>query len=315
VRVSVVLPLVSVGIPTFNRAEKLARAVGSVLAQDYPHLEVVICDNASEDATESLCRSVAATDDRVVYHRQAVNQGAHDNFLDALRRSRGDFFMWLGDDDWLPDPRYIGACMSFLADNPTYSLACGAARYYRGGSQAMDGMVINLADPSPAQRVKQFFSAVGDNATFYGVMRRAQVLSVGCPRVLGGDWLLVAAMAFLGKVKTLDDVALCREYTWDETRFDRITEQEGLGGISARFPVLSISLAVLGHIGWRSPVYNALGARKRLLLGLRCQWLALRRHSLPLVRDRLVVLVKRLLPGWVLSQIRRAYHWWRDRSG
>ena len=45
------LPLVSIGVPTYNRAAGLKTAVESALAQDYQNLEVVISDNASTDST------------------------------------------------------------------------------------------------------------------------------------------------------------------------------------------------------------------------------------------------------------------------
>ena len=48
--------LLSIGIPTFNRAETLKQAVESLLAQDYPNIELVISDNASTDDTERVCR-------------------------------------------------------------------------------------------------------------------------------------------------------------------------------------------------------------------------------------------------------------------
>ena len=54
-RIVIQPPRVTVGLPTFNRAEGLERAAASVLAQTYEHLELVISDNASTDATPELC--------------------------------------------------------------------------------------------------------------------------------------------------------------------------------------------------------------------------------------------------------------------
>ena len=55
-------PLVTVGIPTYNRASALTRALESVLAQDYTNLEVVISDNASTDDT---CPKLSGLDPRI----------------------------------------------------------------------------------------------------------------------------------------------------------------------------------------------------------------------------------------------------------
>jgi chlorobactene glucosyltransferase len=59
-------PLVSVLIPARNEARRiLAQSVRSVLAQDYEHLEVIAVNDRSTDATESILRSIAETDERL----------------------------------------------------------------------------------------------------------------------------------------------------------------------------------------------------------------------------------------------------------
>src|SRR5437867_3709976 len=47
---------ISVGLPVFNGEAYLARALDSLIAQDFESFELIICDNASTDATESICR-------------------------------------------------------------------------------------------------------------------------------------------------------------------------------------------------------------------------------------------------------------------
>src|SRR4051794_27303453 len=114
-------PLVSVGIPTFNRATVLKRAIESFLAQDYSNLELIISDNASPDETESVCEEYCARDTRVTYIRQRSNRGPRPNFLEVLHRARGPLFICLGDDDWL-DSSYIRLCVQKLTENPDYAL-------------------------------------------------------------------------------------------------------------------------------------------------------------------------------------------------
>jgi len=109
--------LVSIGLPVRNGAQTLAGVVRSVLAQDYENVELVISDNASTDETEELCRGLAATDSRIVYHRQPQNVGLLGNFSQTVQLARGTFFRWLGDDDWIA-PNYISRCMeAFAADS------------------------------------------------------------------------------------------------------------------------------------------------------------------------------------------------------
>ena len=110
-------PLVSIGIPTYNRERLIGRAIESALNQDYPNIEIVISDNASTDATSEVCRRYAQEQPNVRYVRQPRNLGAIRNFDEVLRQSSGQFFMWLGDDDWL-DPNYVRLALARLNLNP-----------------------------------------------------------------------------------------------------------------------------------------------------------------------------------------------------
>src|SRR5262249_53252835 len=52
----IAMPLVSICIPTYNSARYLPEAIESVLAQEFADYELVVCDNASTDATPEICR-------------------------------------------------------------------------------------------------------------------------------------------------------------------------------------------------------------------------------------------------------------------
>ena len=81
-------PLVTIGIPTYNRADKtLRRALESALAQDYPYLQVIVADNCSEDDTERVVRDVGG--DRVDYLRHPTNIGAEPNYNSLVARADG----------------------------------------------------------------------------------------------------------------------------------------------------------------------------------------------------------------------------------
>jgi len=104
------LPLVTIAIPTYNRAGSyLPVALGSALAQKYPRLEVLVADNASNDETASLLQSI--TDKRLRYLRHPVNIGANRNYNYCLNEARGDYFLLLHDDDAIDDD-FVAACMA-----------------------------------------------------------------------------------------------------------------------------------------------------------------------------------------------------------
>ncbi len=270
-------PLVSVGLPTYNRHLELTRAAESVLAQSWPHLELVISDNASEDGTDQVCARLARTDPRVRYVRQSRNRGPTENFWAALHEARGQFFMWLGDDDWLEDRNFIATLVDPLAVDPDYAIVAGLVKYYRNGRFLREGQRINLLAKSGRQRVRDYFRQVTDNGTFYGLMRRADALTCGLDRRIGNDWLFVASLALLGKVLTLESIHLARESTWDETSFARIAAADALSPRVVRWPHLSLCASVFSAIAWGWPRFRTLPLPSRVRLALVSQGAIFRR--------------------------------------
>jgi glycosyltransferase involved in cell wall biosynthesis len=95
---------IAVVIPTFNRRERLQRAVESVLQETRVPIVLHIFDNASSDDTERYARELSARDARVVYSRNASNIGGHSNYAKALDSVEAEYFVPLADDDYLlPD--------------------------------------------------------------------------------------------------------------------------------------------------------------------------------------------------------------------
>lgn len=92
-------PIVTVAIPTFNRAWGLSTAIDSVLTQTFGDFELVIVDDASADHTETLVCSYI--DARLHYARQAHNVGMVRNWGECVARARGQYLVFLADDDRL----------------------------------------------------------------------------------------------------------------------------------------------------------------------------------------------------------------------
>jgi glycosyltransferase involved in cell wall biosynthesis len=108
------MPLVSILIPTFNRCHLLQKALRSALSQSYSNLEVIVCDNASTDGTESLMQDVASADKRVRYVRNSENIGPIANWRKCLDLAVGHFCIILSDDDFFLDPDYVSEGIQLL---------------------------------------------------------------------------------------------------------------------------------------------------------------------------------------------------------
>ncbi|MBL8266085.1 glycosyltransferase family A protein [Steroidobacter sp.] len=92
-------PLVSVIIPTYNRAALLCETVDSVLAQTYPNIEIIVIDDGSTDDTTEAIQKYG---DRVRYTRRA-NAGVNAARNLGIKQARGEFIALLDSDDlWAP---------------------------------------------------------------------------------------------------------------------------------------------------------------------------------------------------------------------
>ncbi|AVJ16950.1 glycosyl transferase family 2 [Serratia sp. MYb239] len=93
------LPKVSVYISTFNRLERLKRAISSVKAQDYANIELLVCDDASTDGTQDFMNDLVKNDTSVIYLRNESNKGACATRNLGIFRATGKFITGLDDDD------------------------------------------------------------------------------------------------------------------------------------------------------------------------------------------------------------------------
>jgi len=95
-------PLITIGIPTYNRCDLVCRAIRSALSQSYPNFEIVVSNNASTDNTATAIRAICDT--RIKLLEQSCNVGMIGNFNACLEGASGEYFLMLSDDDLLePD--------------------------------------------------------------------------------------------------------------------------------------------------------------------------------------------------------------------
>jgi glycosyltransferase involved in cell wall biosynthesis len=124
------LPLISVYMPTFNRVNMAIRAIESVLAQDYPQLELLVVDDASTDETWQVLTNKYINEDRIRLFRQSTGQGACAARNRAIEEARGEFVTGIDDDDeFLPqrlsslfnayDDKYSCVCSGYIWDYGT----------------------------------------------------------------------------------------------------------------------------------------------------------------------------------------------------
>ncbi len=95
--------ILTIGIPTWNRQRELAECLELVMPQARAEqgVEVMVCDNASEDETPALINGLMREHSILRYERHPANIGADRNFIEVLRRARGTYVWILSDDDFM----------------------------------------------------------------------------------------------------------------------------------------------------------------------------------------------------------------------
>lgn len=110
-------PLVTIQIPCYRQEKEIVRAIESALAQDYPNLEVIVCDDRSPDGTLAAAQSLH--DARLQVHLNPINLGRVGNYRRLLYElSRGEWTLNLDGDDWLTDPGFISRAMAQVQAHP-----------------------------------------------------------------------------------------------------------------------------------------------------------------------------------------------------
>jgi len=184
-----VFSLVSVIIPTYNRREYVQEAIDSVLAQTYPHYEIIVVDDGSTDGTGDVLK--AKYGDRIRYVWQE-NQGESAARNRGIEMARGEYIAFLDSDDlWMPEK--LEKQVAFLEAHPDVgAVICQALAIDAEGSQR-EGMPVlggglKLEDLS-IERLLYKNSAVGPGTVL--VSRRCLVQEIGGFDVsirYGEDW-------------------------------------------------------------------------------------------------------------------------------
>jgi len=206
------VPVVSVGVPVFNGAQRLEQTLDSILAQTLSDIEIVISDNGSTDETPAICARYADRDPRIRVFRQPRNIGLPLNWNFVARQARGKFFKWASANDLLA-PNMLASCVESLQDDPTAVLAfSGTALVDADGSVLEEHQdEFALLDDSPSVRFRKLCEWIGLNHAVHGVVRREALLKTGLIRAYpASDYVVMAELALQGKFKLLPQTLFYR---------------------------------------------------------------------------------------------------------
>lgn len=200
------VPLVSVGIPTYNRPEGLRRTLECITGQTYQNLEIIVSDNCSPGPeTERVVREFMEKDSRIQYFKQEENKGPTFNFRFVLEKATGEYFMWAADDDdW--DPTYVEKCVNALLERPNAALAYSDPyfRDYQGWNLYSYECDISSSSPSPVKRAIRLLTQDYPNTPIYGLIRTNIIKRIPLFEKYGYDQIIVLILALSGPILRIE---------------------------------------------------------------------------------------------------------------
>ncbi len=201
-------PLVSVGVPVFNGENYLAEAIESILAQTVTDLELIICDNASTDATEEIVRRFAESDERIRYFRNPKNLGVSPNVNLCCRHATGRYFKLLSHDDTIA-PDCLEKTVAVLESDPDVVICHSLVELIDENGTTLDihdSKLTNLDSASAADRFATLILDAHQCLELDGLIRMDMLARTALmPSFPGADRALLCELGILGKIIRLKE--------------------------------------------------------------------------------------------------------------
>lgn len=214
------MPRLSIGIPVYNGQEFLPGMLDGLLAQSFRDFEILICDNASSDRTEQICRDYARRDSRIRYIRNQRNLGAVANFNRVFELSTAPLFKWAAHDD-LHHETYLSTCIRMLDEDPDVVLAHTGTAFIDESGEFLpfERETASYLEPKTGRRYWPDDPSIGDSSVavtrfwhvltrarwgthMFGVIRREALQQTALlPNFAGSDRAMLAELALLGRFR------------------------------------------------------------------------------------------------------------------
>lgn len=234
---------VFVGMPLYNNARTLRRALDSICAQSEPHFRVLMSDDGSSDETAAIAREYCRHDARFELVVQPKNLN-YSNFRVLLGASTEPFSVFLAGDDWW-DGSFLEVCLSELEQHPTAVCAVTRVRFVHQDGRETSSTSTAAIVGSTASRVEAYLRDPGDNSRMYGVFRtRAARHAFPSHDFFAFDWAFSAASLLEGDHLESTAVLLNREVTAPE-KYIEYVRRDNRSLFARLFPLLPMTLELL----------------------------------------------------------------------
>lgn len=208
------IPLVTIGLPVYNRDKFIRRSIDSALAQTFTDFELIISDNASTDKTQEICQEYLLKDRRVRYFRNPENIGLSPNFNRVFALSKSRYFKWWTSDDYWA-PTMIEKALEVMERYPSVVLCYPKTTLIDENEQNPEPYEDNLhlVSDSPKERFIQLLEQIRLCHQHTGLIRaealkRTHMLG----DYFGSDRNLLAELTLYGKFYELPEYLFFRRF-------------------------------------------------------------------------------------------------------
>ena len=143
---SKIYPLVSVIVPTYNNEARIARTLESIIAQDYPNIEIIVVNDVSTDSTADIARHVLTTwGGQFKVIDRSINGGQSASRNTGLAAAQGQYIIFFDHDD-LAEKNYVSRLCGEAEQTKADMVFCGYKIYYEMENRC-EGFPIRLSSP------------------------------------------------------------------------------------------------------------------------------------------------------------------------
>jgi glycosyltransferase involved in cell wall biosynthesis len=170
----------SIVIPNYNGGATLERAIRSLIDQNYPDLQIIVCDSESKDNSREIIEKYRPQLDTVIIEK---DKGQPDGLNKGFARATGDIYGWLCSDDELAAGALAAAAKLFEANPDADMVIGGCQRLMSDGTS----YVIPAPDPKKWDRIN-IQCCVEQPSTFWRSALHKKVGPLDISYFLAFDW-------------------------------------------------------------------------------------------------------------------------------
>jgi glycosyltransferase involved in cell wall biosynthesis len=263
----------TIGMPAYNNARTIRRALDSLLAQTYTDFRLLISDDGSTDGTAEICEEYPRRDHRIRLVRQPRNLN-YGNFRFLLQRAETPLFMFAAGDDWWHQD-YVARMVDALDHDASAVCAVSRVVFMKQDEPVRPAVGTRPLVDGPTANLVRFLQWRDDNTRMYGVFRTAVAQRAFPTRdFFGFDWAFSAGTLREGKHLEIPEVLLWRDYT-ESHRYVEYVRRDADRALTRVLPMLPLTRDLVSRL--RLPVTPAL-IRDLIVLNLTFHVAYLRRY-------------------------------------